>query len=95
MRHHAIGFRCGLETQENFLIDMDACRRLIAALLLRSLKDRISRNPAVRYEALLFIDSPWALRLAGLIDQTWPPTEAMLIAFAADPTLCLTAFRTA
>jgi hypothetical protein len=79
----------------NLKMDANACRRLIATLLLQSLKDRISRVSATRFDAQWFIESPWAFKLAALIDHPWPPTEAMLTAFAADPTLCLSAFRTA
>jgi hypothetical protein len=76
-------------------MDADACRRLVAALLLQSLKDRVSRVLDTRVDAQRFIGSPRAFELAALIDHPWPPTDAMLINFASDPTLCLSAFRTA
>lgn len=69
-----------------------ACRRMIAALLLQALKDRIGSDLQTQHDAIVFIASPQAADYAAMIDLPWPPTDAMVTRFATDPTLYLPAF---
>lgn len=69
-----------------------ACRRMIAALLLQALKDRIGNDLQAQHDAIVFIASPQAANYAAMIDLPWPPTDAMVNRFATDPTLYLPAF---